>query len=244
MFAKLSVASLTLAALATPALAQNLIFNPSFEQPGGTSGALGWNSFNSARLRTVGDGLTPAVTPRTGNACIELVGNGATDFSAFTTDVFDAVNADWYNPDLAVPSGDVTVSGWYMIPADRPLTDAAGIKLEFRRENSSVWQAFETRTITGHTNGQWVQFSVTIPAGDLDPANHGGDPPTMVSVLPLFFSPGGVETGTIFWDDMELTQGPSPCVLEGDLNDDGVVNVFDLLDYLDVWFDESAHPCP
>lgn len=244
MFAKLSVAALGIAALAAPALAQNLIYNPSFEEAGPPSGARGWAAFNSARYRTVGDGLTPSVTPRTGNACIELVGDGATDFCGFTTDVFDAVNLISYNPDLVAPSGDVTVSGWYMIPVDRPITSGAGIKLEFRRENNSIWESFETRTITGHTNGQWVQFSVTIPAASLDPANHSGDPPTQVSVLPLFFSPGGAETGTIFWDDMELTQGPSPCVLEGDRNDDGVVDVFDLLDYLDVWFDETAHPCP
>src|SRR5690606_24098752 len=204
----------------------------------------GWASFNSARHRTVGDGLTPAVTPRTGNACIELVGDGQTDFSAFTTDVFDAVNLINYNPELAVPSGDVTASGWYMIPADRPITSGAGIKLEFRRENSSIWDTVEIRTITGHTNGEGVHFSIDVSSDFLDPANHGGDPPSQVSVLPLFFAPGGTETGTIFWDDMELTQGPSPCVLEGDLNNDDVVDVFDLLAYLDVWFDESANGCP
>lgn len=243
MLTRLTAATLGLAALATPTLGQNLIYNPSFEELN-VLGPVGWRAFNSARYRTTTDGLTPAVTPRTGDVCIELVGDGSTDFSAFTTDVFDPIEADFYNPDLEVPSGDVTVTGWYMIPADRPLTDAAGIKLEFRRENSSIWQAIETRTITGHTNGEWVQFSVTIPAGDLDPANQGGDPPTQVSVLPLFFSPGGVETGTIFWDDFELTQGEPPCILEGDLNNDDVVDVFDLLAYLDIWFDESANGCP
>ncbi len=230
--------------IAAGANAQNLIGNPGFEDAGGPSGAAGWGTFNTARLRTVGDGLLPAALVRTGNASFEIVGDGATDFAGFTTNIFDAVNLQFADPEISSPGGDVTVTGWYNIPADRPLVNAvSGIKLEFRRPNSSIWQAFEDNTISGHTDGLWVQYSLTVPGDALDPANNGGDAPTTVSVLPLFFDGTASETGTIFWDDLELTQGEA-CTLEADRNGDNTTDVLDLLAFLESWFPEQGQSCP
>jgi len=191
---------------AAGATAQNLVYNPSFEIPNAANPALpeGWGAFNTARYRTVGDGLGPILV-RTGNSSIELA-SGA-DFVGFTTNVFNPATLVYFDPPYTYHGGTATVSGYYAIPADQPLTGAnAGLKLEFRRDNSSIYQAFEALTINGHTNGQWVFFSLTVLDTQIDP--NFPPYPTSVSVLPMRF--GAVSsTGTIFWDDISFVQTPA-----------------------------------
>lgn len=209
-------------ALAPAAGAQNLVFNPSFETNDG-SAPEGWNFFNTARLRTLGDGQTPAAVTHSGSASIEFP-SGA-DFAGATTNVFDPSTLEFYDPAYTWQGGDVTVTGWYYIPSDMPLTANAGIKLEFRRDNSSIATAFEMLSITGHTNDEWVQFSMTVTDQQMMDA-AGAFPPfaTSVSVLPLRFGAAS-STGTIFFDDIELTQGATVCL--PDVNHDGVVSPAD-----------------
>ncbi len=122
-----SIAVLGACVLAAPALAQfDGLHNPGFEiigSPPVAGGPQGWRGFNFARLRQLKDGLGPALV-RTGTNSIELPsGSGPTNnFAAFTTDVFDADTLLSYNPAVTFPGEDVTVSGWYAIPADQPLT--------------------------------------------------------------------------------------------------------------------------
>ncbi|MCA9273437.1 MAG: hypothetical protein KDA31_10355 [Phycisphaerales bacterium] len=209
--------------LAPAAVAQNLVFNPSFESNDGTLPD-GWGKFNTARMRTIGDGLTPATVTHSGSVSIEFP--SGTDFSGFTTNVFNPMTLEFFDPPYVWQGGDVTVTGWYYIPSDMPLTANAGIKLEFRRDNSSIATSFETLSITGHTNNQWVQFSMTITDQQMMDA-AGAFPPfaTSVTVLPLRFGASS-STGTIFFDDIELTQGAEePCL--ADTNGDGIVSPAD-----------------
>ncbi len=208
-------------ALAPTASAQNLVFNGSFETNDGATPE-GWGFFNTARLRTIGDGLSPAALVRTGTASIEFP--SGTDFSGATTNVFNPNTLAFYDPAYTWQGGDVTVTGWYNIPSATPLTANAGIKLEFRRPNSSIATAFEVLSITGHTNGQWVQFSMTVTDQQMQDA-AGAFPPfaTTVTVLPLRFGPVA-STGTVFFDDIELTQG---AVCLADVNGDGMLTPAD-----------------
>jgi hypothetical protein len=227
----------------TAAMAQTpMVFNPSFEEadPGNPSYPRGWAHFNTAVWRGVGDGLVPALspvgtpnalTPHTGDHTVELP--SGTDFSGFSTNAFNPDTLEYYDPSYIYLGGPVTVSGWYMIPADQPLTGAnAGLKLEFRRTvNNSVYQSFERLTINGTTNGNWQSFSFTVNNSDfgdypLPPVN----PNAKVSVLPIRF--GDVSsTGTVFWDDIQLTQ--QTCRV--DINGDGQVNVQDFLAFLQLY---------
>ncbi len=230
-------------ALAAPALAQtNLLYNPGFEivgAPPSATGPQGWRGFNFSRYRTMDDGLGPILV-RTGIASIELAsGTGPTnDFGGYTTDVFNPDTLMYFNPPIEFPGGDVTVSGWYAIPTDQPLTGAnAGIKLEFRRENSSVFMPVEHLTINGHTGGEWLQMQFTVTNAELEAVFQQFPPgPTMVSVLPIRFG-SSTATGTIFWDDLSLTQAAAcPC----DWNQSGTLNSQDFFDFLTSFFADSA----
>jgi hypothetical protein len=151
----------------------------------------------------VGDNQGPLLV-HSGTRSIELA-SGAFSFVGYTTDVFNPATLTYWNPPYVYQGGPATVTGWYAIPADSPLAGtSAGIKLEFRRENTSIYQAFESLTISGHTNGQWVQFSMTILPGQISP--DFPPYPTSVSVLPIRFG-DAASTGTIFWDDISFVQG-------------------------------------
>jgi hypothetical protein len=186
----------------------NLVFNGDFETPDSTgTQPQGWAPFNSARYRTVGDGLGEILV-RSGTHSVELA-SGTFTFVGYTTDVFNPSTLHYYNPPYVYQGGQVTVTGYYAIPADQPLVGTmAGMKLEFRRDNSSIYQAFETLSISGHTNGQWVPFVMTVYSAQINPSF----PPfaTSVSVLPERF--GDVSsTGTIFWDDISFVQCNANC---------------------------------
>lgn len=228
-----------------PALAQvDGVYNGGFEILGspGNLGARGWNKFNFTRLRQIDDGLGPILV-HSGTNSIELAsGTGPTNnFGGATTDVFDSGTFLFFNPAITFPGGDTTVTGWYAIPTDQPLTDAtAGIKLEFRRANTGIFGSFESRTIEGTTNGKWLQFSYTVTNQQLDDIFQEFPPgPVMVSVLPLRFG-SGTSTGTIFWDDLELTQSTPPPECLCDWNTDKVLNSQDFFDFLAAFFSSNA----
>jgi hypothetical protein len=232
-------------ALCAPSLAQNLVYNPSFEivgSPPSADGPRGWRGFNFARHRYLKDGLGPILV-RTGEYSIELAsGEGPTNnFGAFTTDVFNADDLTTFNPPIEFPGEDVTVSGWYAIPADQPLTDAnAGIKLEFRRENSSIFASFENLSINGHTDGEWLRYELTVTNQQLQDIFKEFPPgPTAVSVLPLRFG-SMTSTGTIFWDDIELVQGGGGPACPCDWNEADGLNSQDFFDFLTSFFAGDA----
>lgn len=132
------------------------IINTSFEtvSPADSTLPLGWNGFNSARIRTVGDGLLPTLpSAHTGTAAVELTPQpvGPSDFIGLSSDglldpndpLSGRNNAGYiFNP----PEGEkLQVSGWFFIPSTAPVTNQiGGLKLEFRRTaNNSVYEGFD-----------------------------------------------------------------------------------------------------
>ena len=216
-----------LVAAAGAAAQPNLAHNGSFETPdmADPTRPEGWRGFNTARYRMIGDGQGPILV-RTGTRSIELA-SGA-DFVGYTTDVFNPNTLGFYNPPYVYPGEPLIVTGYYAIPADQALTGAnAGIKLEFRRENSSIYQAFETLTINGHTNGEWVPFTITFLSSQINPSFPPF--PVAVSILPMRFGPT-TATGTIFWDDFTVTQGSTVCYANCDASTTApVLNVNDFI---------------
>jgi hypothetical protein len=211
----------------------------------------GWNRFNSARYRSVGDGLTPPLTAaHSGTACVDetVISVGPSDFVGWSSDalvdpkdVFSRRNNPGYIFDP--PDGeDLTVSGWFMIPAADPIVrHRAGIKLEFRRTvNNSVYEGFEwldidpanptlvdglvlVQTATGpgvHTNGKWVFMERVFEQSRFgDWPKPPENPNARVSILPLRFGQpfAAGARGTIFWDDIGFSRGDScPADFDGD----------------------------
>lgn len=197
MISRIAIAAF---AAAAPALAQpNILYNGGFEtaNPANPGQPDGWAPFNTAVYQTSG----PA---HTGAASIELASGN--NFVAFTTNTFNPTTLQLYDPPIVFRGGAVTARGWYMIPAASPLEGAnAGLKFEFRRvpPNFSIYQAFENLSISGHTNGQWVQFTMKFNCQQFE--THP-EPPASVSVLPMRFGGLSGGTGTIFWDDLTLVQ--------------------------------------
>ena len=210
---------------ATAAAQEELLFNGDFETIDGFSGEpAGWGLFNTARFREVGDGLGDILV-RSETHSLELA-SGA-DFVGATTNVWNSDELEYYDPKYIWRGGPCRVSGWYAIPADQPLDGAnAGIKLEFRRENSSVYFGVEDLSITGDTAGEWVEFSITVGCSEL--SDEWPPYAVSVSVLPIRFGSSD-STGTIFWDDLSFTQ----CL--ADMNCDDVINTQDFIAFLNLW---------
>jgi hypothetical protein len=252
-----SILTILALAAATASAQQNLLFNGDFETIDGFTGEpAGWGLFNSARFREDGDGLGEILI-RSGTHSLELA-SGA-DFVGATTNVWNPDELEYYDPKYIWRGGPCKITGYYAIPAGQPLDGAvSGLKLEFRRENSSVYLGVEDLSIEGDTNGEWVEFGFTVGCGQL-PADWPPFP-VAVSVLPIRFGDAN-STGTIFWDDLHFTQ----CIADmncddlvntqdfiaylnlwvaqdprADFNGDGIVNTQDFLVYLNVW----AQPCP
>lgn len=202
---------------------QNLVYNGGFEELG-SGGVVGWQLFNTATVREDGDGMGDVLI-RSGERSLEL--RSGADFVGATTNTFNPDTLEFFDPPYVWRGGPARISGWYAIPADQPLVDASsGLKLEFRRANSSIYLAFEDLSITGHTDGEWVEFSFIVGCDEMTDEF----PPfaESVSVLPIRFG-SSTSTGTIFWDDIDFTQ----CL--ADMNCDDVINTQDFIAFLNLW---------
>lgn len=202
---------------------ENLVFNGDFETLDDFTGEpKGWGLFNTARFRSSDD---PDALVRSGEWSLELA-SGA-DFVGATTNILDPDTLEYYDPEYVWRGGPARVSAWYAIPADQPLDGAtAGLKLEFRRENSSVYLPIEDLSITGHTDGEWVEHSIVVGCSQL--SDEWPPYPVTVSILPIRFgSPDA--TGTIFWDDVFFTQ----CL--ADMNCDDLIDTRDVIAFLNLW---------
>ncbi|MCC6320333.1 MAG: hypothetical protein IT438_02725 [Phycisphaerales bacterium] len=179
--------SLVLAAAATLALGGAGAVAQPFQQmqhtsfetvsPVDSTQPLGWNPFNGARRRTVGDGLLPELTAaHTGSAVIELTPQpfGPSDFIGYSSnsplDPNDAVSPKNNTGYLFDPPDgeDLQISGWVMIPATEPVVaQRAGLKLEFRRTaDDSVYEPFEWFFIDPANPGSMPGLvGVTTPTG-------------------------------------------------------------------------------
>lgn len=223
-------ALIILAGLATATFAQfahaqsPAVANPGFETPlnmATQNRARDWRHFNVARRRIATDGLMPPALIRSGIASMEVT--AGFDFGGMDTDTFNSISGLFNNPEYFPGCGPITWTVWINIPASHPfVTQVGGLKWEFKRPDTSIYEAFEERffgpftAIPAHTNGQWVQISSTITQADFnwkfDFYNDGIPwplPPDAVSLVHFRFGtpPMGVtETGTVFFDDVVCAQ--------------------------------------
>jgi hypothetical protein len=261
-------------------------YNGGFEAPCPFCGGPfpdGWQSPGGdpiAKRRSVGDSFSPAVfpvgtpgalTPRTGTSMAEIGTNGNGGFEGFTTDTVNFCYCDqscmqpcsgpfpFFDPFFDYSGGDVVVTGYYMIPADAPLSgDNIGIKINIKLGNQDVATREVSQAFTGHTDGQWVPYSITFPRADIQTeyeCNVGIRPncgcvcvpasplPNHTKITVLRFLPDGTpSTGRIYWDDITYTQLPAgPTCDSLDFNNDGVSpDTGDIDDFLSVF---GGGPC-
>lgn len=237
----------------------NVLTNPGFEaaDPVFVDFPLGWAEMPALgpRWREIGDDPFNPPLIRSGRRSIDLPTLAGQRFAGWTTNTFGD-QGQLFDPPFVYGSGPIVVRGFYAIPASDPLVNVlAGLKLEFRRTppNFSIYLAFENLSITGHTNGQWRQFELMVSQADFDFYHQlWGGPwppfPTSVSVLPIRFlpepfDPSTEQSGTIYWDDLEVVQLP-PCPADltttSDPNSsgyglpDGQIDAQDFFFYLDL----------
>jgi hypothetical protein len=184
--------------------------NPSFEldDPTLNTNPLGWLQFNAS--------LTVATDQFHSGARSAKLSFGTSNFAGITTNWQDASNPTNpypYDPVIIYRGDPITISGWYLIPAANALQNGTftTVKLEFRRTvNNSTYQGFEW-PVFGDTGGQWTYFEHTVTAQDFGvfPLEPIAGQPARVSVVPLMFGPNGIDPiSAVYWDDLQLTQGP------------------------------------
>lgn len=230
----------------------DLLTNPSFEDqnPAFPTLPIGWNGFNVNAGDYV-DINDPGAHVRTGDRSIRLrpATGEPSRFQGWSTNLFRPDGSDLYDPDYTYLGGDVTVSGYYLVPAGEELMDTVvGVKLEFRREppNFSIWAAFEFGFPSATTGGQWMPFSFVVTDQMIADVGDFPPDPTSVSVLPFRFfggefGAGTSPTGTVFIDDLCLVQGSSGGCNDADLAEPfGELNFFDVSAFLSAFNAQDA----
>ena len=220
----------------------NLLDHPGFETPNPAfpSLPLGWNAFNLDSNDYV-DINDPGAEVHTGDKSIRLTPatGESTRFKGVSTNLFRPDGSDLFDPDYVYLGGDVTVSGFYLVPEGEELQDTiVGVKLEFRREppNFSIWSAFEFGFPANSTGGNWMPFSFVVTDEMIAAVGDFPPEPTSVTILPFRFfggefGEGTSPTGTVFIDDLCVVQGD---VIEclADLNGDGELDFLDISAFL------------
>lgn len=202
-----------LAAVAGTASAQNLLVNPSFENQG--TGFLtfeAWGTFNNAFADPpFGSGLAPEVPPRTGSVSMKTFGSfipaSQSDTGAFQ--LVDVTAGQQY-----------TLSGWTYTPSADPIQDQIDdgdpatfdeghlplLIIDFKDAGGNNIESLviEAHDFSSNPQDQWTQYSgsAVAPVGSVE-----------AQVTPLLIQ-FGEPTGSLFWDDLSLTEGsapPQPC---------------------------------
>lgn len=224
----------------------NRITNGGFEEAGVSGMPLGWAGINV----NSDEWVTNIV--RSGDRAIRLdpAANEGQRFQAFTTNLFLPDGSDLYDPDYQYLGGDVSISGWYLVPQGEVLQDTVvGIKLEFRREppNFSIWAAFEFNFPASTTGGEWMPFKFVVTDAMIQAVGDFPPQPTSVSILPFrffggTFGPGTSPTGTVYIDDLVMTQGDvgGPCNSADFSEPYGVLDFFDVQAFLQAF--SAQHP--
>lgn len=220
-----------------------LLSNPGFEDPNPAFPSLpfGWNGFNVDADDYV-DINDPGAFVRSGEKSIRLTpATGESNrFKGWTTNIFRPDGSDLFDPDYVYLGGDVTVSGFYLVPEGEILQDTVvGVKLEFRREppNFSIWGAFEFGFPESSTGGEWLPFSFVVTDEMIAAVGDFPPDPTSVTVLPFrffggTFGDGTSPTGTVFIDDLCVVQDMGGTDCPADLTGDGTLNFFDISAFL------------
>ncbi len=254
---KMTKAAIAVLTLASASLFANdgtdLLSNASFEDenPVFSNLPIGWDAFNVSSSDYV-DINDPGAFVRTGERSIRLrpATNAATRFQGFTTNIFRPDGSDLFDPDYTYLGGDVTVSGYYLVPEGEELSDTVvGVKLEFRREppNFSIWGAFEFGFPENSTGGMWMPFSFVVTDEMIAAVGDFPPEPTSVTVLPFRFfggefGAGTSPTGTVYIDDLCLVQnmGPDQCNPADFAEPFGELNFFDVSEFLSAFTAQDA----
>jgi hypothetical protein len=222
----------------------------------------GWHNLSNptqARYNKSG----PARTG-TRSVSIQAVPNNQ-GFRGWTTDTlnFFLPTFPFYDPEFNWDGGDVVVSGYYMIPADKEITgpsDRVGMKLNVKLGNQDYGTLDmplpgESTNITGHTSGQWVQYTVTWPMEaiqqqviQLSGEGYFTLPPypdhlkiTLGRFADRALYGDTISAGEIFWDDLTMEQTSAVgCV--ADYNRDSFLNLDDLGDFITDFYTVPAIP--
>ncbi|MGH7131163.1 MAG: GC-type dockerin domain-anchored protein [Phycisphaerales bacterium] len=241
----------------------------------GAAGALAnWNNSgddNECHLRQVGDGQQPPALVRTGTNSIQIGPSGPATFRSYNTDRLDFNTFMYFDPPISWDAGAIVVRAWYAIPASDPLSvnGPTGIRLDIKgagsgqQNNASFdpWAAEPgtTPVVSGHTSGQWREYMVRWPART--PAGTGwkdeveANTPMFFTIPPYpnrckivigrFNGSNTAATGTVFWDDVTVSQepgAPAACngadvaTLGGAPVPDGQLTADDIIVYLGAFF--------
>ncbi|MFZ4574197.1 MAG: hypothetical protein ACOYN0_07350 [Phycisphaerales bacterium] len=278
--AGLCVVAATAAAQTPCPSVDNCLSNPSFEEtnPFNNVEPKGWHNLSNpteAFRRRVGDGLLPAfaavgtpnaITPRTGEWVAAVGTDGDIGFRGFTTDTrnFFAAGFPFFDPVFNYEGpGDVVVSGYYMIPADAPVTgDSVGIKLSVKFGNQDYavldpWGERVESLFSGTTNGQWTYFEQRWSLADIQSevlfnVNEGYFPlipyANHLKIVLGRFAPNTGATGTVYFDDVSFRQvepGPT-CAWANDgcfadYNNDGGIDGDDVIAFFADW--DAGNAC-
>ena len=159
------------------------------------------------------------------------------------------------------PGDPITISGWYMIPAEAPIIGTkCGLKVSFKSDfltYAGQFGSFYTKEVLGidgdvpggvTTNGEWVQFTLTVDQTEFPDPQGCYTPPIggtgyMSIVVVMFDAANDGASGTIYWDDISVTQEPAVTTCPGDFDGTGGVTVSDLFAFLDAWFAEFGAGC-
>ena len=224
----------------------DLLSNPGFEDPNPAFPSLpiGWNGINVDSSDYV-DINNPGSFVHSGDKSIRLrpAGGEGDRFKGFTTNLFRPDGSDLFDPDYVYLGGDLTVSGFYLVPSGEVLQDTiVGMKLEFRREppNFSIWHAFEFAMPANSTAGAWMPFSFVVTDEMILAVGDFPTDPTSVTILPFRFfggefGPGTSPTGTIYMDDLCVVQDLGGGCSPADFNEDGVLDFFDVSEFLSLF---------
>ncbi len=277
------------AALAGTAFAQtpcptvdNCVTNPSFEEanPFNAAEPKGWHNLSNPTevvRRQVGDGLLPAfapvgtpgaLTPRSGNWVMAMGIDSAPSFRGLTTDTrnFFAAGFPFFDPIFnweGEGSGDVVVSGYYMIPASNPVVGGPfGVKLNVKFGNQDYatldpWGERPESLISGHTDGQWTYFEMRWSLADIQAEvtanfNEGYFPlppyPNHLKIVLGRFAADPGASGIIYLDDVYFQQVPATpaCAWAGDgcfadYNNDGGIDGDDVIAFFADW--DAGNSC-
>ncbi|RMH12469.1 MAG: hypothetical protein D6695_06595 [Planctomycetota bacterium] len=220
--------ALTAAALtcASPALAQNLLLNNSFEIPGpGFVLFEDWGHFNNTFADdnievTAQDGVRSVKTfgqfipgGQSDNGVYQIVpATGGTEYTLSCWTL--SLSTDPLEPFVTVPSNYGHLPLLIM-----DFKDANGVVLD-----SAVGDAFIPGVDPLDT---WIQRSVTgvAPAGTVE---------MQVTLLLIQFDEA---PGSLFWDNAELTEGSGGGPCAADMNNDGILDFFDVLTFLQAFSD-------
>ncbi len=278
----MTIAGVVIACAAGAAWAQTPLplTNPSFEVQNlfSSSQPEGWHNLSNPQEARYLKSGTP--TPRTGTRSVFLTAPARTaagQFRGWTTDTVNDTlpTFPFYDPVYDYNAGDIVVTGYYLVPASSPITEIGeniGIKLNVKLGNQdyatqdmgvnvggpdiNIARLLNANGGPGHTNGQWVAYTVTWPKSDIDSqfAQYSGVyynlppyPDHCKITIGRFIDFPNIPTtitksGTIYWDDIGYAQTGSTTGCPADYNGDTFLNLDDLGDFITDFYTLPAIP--